>query len=139
MSKKSYGFWIGEKELSYIKEYKEVNHIQSQSIALEKILEEHKQFLMETRTKEIDELSDKLCKKVVEQLKGVKLGINNADRNTQILIEMLNGRYIKDRVGNIVTTTGLTTETARKSEALEIAEGEVKKRIHRAKVMKSNE
>lgn len=138
MSKKSYGFWIGEKELSYIKEYKEVNHLHSQSIALEKILEEHEQFFRETRRKEIDELSDKLCKKVVEQLKGVKLGINNADRNTQILIEMLNGRYIKDRVGNIVTTTGLTTETARKSEALEIAEGEVKKRIHRAKVMKSN-
>lgn len=139
MAKKKSGYTISDKAKLYIKQYKEHSKSSSQSEALEKIIEEHEQFLRETRTKEIDELSDKLCKKVVEQLKGVKLGINNADRNTQILIEMLNGRYIKDRVGNIVTTTGLTTETARKSEALEIAEGEVKKRIHRAKVMKSNE
>lgn len=139
MSKQRYGFFLSEKEIEYLKKYKEISNSSSQNEALKKIIEEHEQFLRETRTKEIDELSDKLCKKVVEQLRGVKLGINNADRNTQILIEMLNGRYIKDRVGNIVTTTGLTTETARKSEALETAEGEVKKRIHRAKVMKSNE
>ncbi|WP_338631285.1 hypothetical protein [Clostridium baratii] len=139
MSKRSYGFWLGESEINYIKKYKELNKFPSQSNALEKIIEEHKEFTRATRTQEIDELANKLSKKVVENLKGMKLGIDNADRNTQILIEMLNGKYIKDRVGVIATTTGISSEHSRKSEALEIAEKEVKKRIHRAKVMKSYE
>ena len=75
----------------------------------------------------------------MNEFKGTKLGINNIDRNTQIMIEMLNGYYLKQMVGKIVTTTGETTEVARKSEALEIAEAEVKKRIHKAKIRKSYE
>lgn len=139
MNKRSYGFWLGETELDYIKKYKKINKLPSQSSALERIIKEHKEFKQETRGKEIEELANKISKKVVEELKGMKLGVDNADRNTQILIEMINGKYIKDRVGEIATTTGISTKFAKKSEALEIAENEVKKRIHRAKVMKSYE
>lgn len=138
MPLKKSGYTISDDAIEYIKKYKEINKCSSQSKALEKIIEEHKQFVSETRGKEIEYLSERLSKNVLNNLKGMKLGVDNADRNTQILIEMMNGRYIKDRVGNIATTTGFTTEVARKSEALEIAEGEVKRRIHRAKVMKSN-
>lgn len=138
MPKKKSGYTISDDVIEYIKKYKETNKCSSQSKALEKIIEEHKQFVSETRGKEIEYLAERLSKNVLKNLKGMKLGIDNADRNTQILIEMMNGRYIKDRVEKIVTTTGFTTEVARKSEALEIAEEEVKRRIHRAKVMKSN-
>lgn len=139
MPMKKSGYTISDNAISYIKKYKEINKFPSQSNALEKIIEEHKEFTRATRKQEIDELANKLSKKVVENLKGMKLGIDNTDRNTQILIEMLNGICIKNRIGVIVTTTGLSSEHSRKSEALEISETEVKKRIHRAKVMKSYE
>lgn len=139
MQKKRYGFFLSEEEIDYLKEYKNIHGCSSQNEALDGIIKDHMNFTRETRKKEIDELANKVSKKVVEELKGMKLGIDNTDRNTQILIEMVNGRYIKDRVGEIPTTSGLTTKFARKSEALETAENEVKKRIHRAKVMKSYE
>ncbi|WP_338631931.1 hypothetical protein [Clostridium baratii] len=137
MPLKKSGYTISNDAIEYIKKYKEKNKCSSQSKALEKIIEDHKHFESETRGKEIEYLAERLSKNVLNNLKGMKLGVDNADRNTQILIEMINGRYIKDRVGEIVTTTGVSSRFARKSEALEIAEAEVKKRIHRAKVMKS--
>lgn len=139
MTNKRYGFFLSEEEINYLKRYKEVNKLQSQNIALVKIIEDHKEYNRATRGKEIEALADNLCKKVIEGLRGMKLGVDNSDRNTQMILEMLNGYFIKERVGEIATTTGLSTEFARKSEALEIAEVEVKKRIHRAKVMKSYE
>jgi len=139
MKKKRYGYFLSEEEINYLKTYKNIHGCSSQNEALERIIKEHKEFKQETRGKEIEELANKLSKKVVEELKGMKLGIDNADRNTQIIIEMINGKYIKDRLGEIVTTTGISTKFSKKSEALEIAENEVKKRIHRAKVMKSYE
>lgn len=138
MPLKKSGYTISDDVIEYIKKYKEKNKYSSQSKALEKIIEDHKEYNTVTRGKEIEALADNLCKKVIEGLQGMKLGVDNSDRNTQILLEMLNGYFIKERIGKIVTTTGFTTEFARKSEALEIAESEVKKRIHRAKVIKSN-
>ena len=143
MSKKSYGFWVGEMQIEYINEYKKENKLPSQSLALEQILEEHKLLKRKSREEELKLLANNLCEKLMKEImkefKGTKLGINNIDRNTQIMIEMLNGYYLKEMVGKIVTTTGETTEVARKSEALEIAEAEVKKRIHKAKIRKSYE
>ncbi|WP_447410367.1 hypothetical protein [Clostridium perfringens] len=139
MSKNRYGFWFDEEQINYIKDYKNENKLASQNVALEKILEEHKFLKRKSREEELEILASSLCKKIMNEFKGTKLGINNIDRNTQIMIEMLNGYYLKEMVGKIVTTTGETTEVARKSEALEIAEAEVKKRIHKAKIRKSYE
>ncbi len=143
MSKKSYGFWVGEMQIEYINEYKKENKLPSQSLALEQILEEHKLLKRKSREEELKLLANNLCEKlmkeIINEFKGSRFGINNIDRNTQIMIEMLNGYYLKEMVGKIVTTTGETTEVARKSEALEIAEAEVKTRIHKAKIRKSYE
>lgn len=136
MSKSRYGFWFDEKEINYIKDYKNENKLASQNVALEKILEEHKFLKRKSREEELELLASSLCKKIMKEFKGTKLGINNIDRNTQIMIEMLNGYYLKQMVGKIVTTTGETTDVARKSEALEIAETEVKRRIEKAQTRK---
>ncbi|MBO3322848.1 hypothetical protein JJB67_09560 [Clostridium perfringens] len=139
MSKNRYGFWFDEEQINYIKDYKNENKLASQNVALEKILEEHKFLKRKSREEELELLASSLCKKIMNEFKGTKLGINNINRNTQIMIEMLNGYYLKQMVGKIATTTGETTEVARKSEALEIAEAEVKTRIHKAKIRKSYE
>ncbi|BDU81163.1 hypothetical protein SNUCP2_08310 [Clostridium perfringens A] len=139
MAKKKSGYTISDKAKDYIREFKMTNNLPSQSQALEKILEEHKFLKRKSREEELELLASSLCKKIMNEFKGTKLGINNIDRNTQIMIEMLNGYYLKQMVGKIATTTGETTEVARKSEALEIAEVEVKTRIHKAKIRKSYE
>ncbi|HAT4265246.1 TPA: hypothetical protein I9090_000040 [Clostridium perfringens] len=139
MAKKKSGYTISDKAKDYIREFKMTNNLPSQSQALEQILEEHKFLKRKSREEELELLASSLCKKIMNEFKGTKLGINNIDRNTQIMIEMLNGYYLKQMVGKIATTTGETTEVARKSEALEIAEAEVKTRIHKAKVRKSYE
>ncbi|EDT23839.1 hypothetical protein [Clostridium perfringens] len=139
MPKKKSGYTISDKAKDYIREFKMTNNLPSQSQALEQILEEHKFLKRKSREEELELLASSLCKKIMNEFKGTKLGINNIDRNTQIMIEMLNGYYLKEMVGKIVTTTGETTEVARKSEALEIAEAEVKTRIHKAKIRKSYE
>ncbi|ELC8463989.1 hypothetical protein QYB71_003136 [Clostridium perfringens] len=143
MAKKKSGYTISDKAKDYIREFKMINKLPSQSQALEQILEEHKLLKRKSREEELKLLANNLCEKLMKEImkefKGTKLGINNIDRNTQIIIEMLNGYYLKEMVGKIVTTTGETTEVARKSEALEIAEAEVKTRIHKAKIRKSYE
>ncbi|HFD2040181.1 TPA: hypothetical protein ACF2DA_001793 [Clostridium perfringens] len=139
MAKKKSGYTISDKAKDYIREFKITNNLPSQSQALEQILEEHKFLKRKSREEELEFLASSLCKKIMNEFKGTKLGINNIDRNTQIMIEMLNGYYLKQMVGKIATTTGETTDVARKSEALEIAEAEVKTRIHKAKIRKSYE
>ena len=143
MAKRKSGYTISDKAKDYIREFKMINKLPSQSQALEQILEEHKLLKRKSREEELKLLANNLCEKlmkeIINEFKGSRLGINNIDRNTQIMIEMLNGYYLKEMVGKIVTTTGETTEVARKSEALEIAEAEVKTRIHKAKIRKSYE
>ena len=91
MAKKKSCYTISDKAKDYIREFKITNNLPSQSQALEQILEEHKFLKRKSREEELEFLASSLCKKIMNEFKGTKLGINNIDRNTQIMIEMLNG------------------------------------------------
>ena len=56
--------------------------------------------------------------------------MSSADRNTQIVMEMLNGFFIKNNVGFIATSDVF------KAEGLELAEEAVRKRISKSRVRK---
>ncbi|MGN7397334.1 hypothetical protein [Peribacillus frigoritolerans] len=58
-----------------------------------------------------------------EELTRVRLGTNNTDRNTQILIELVNGMMINDNVEDIMTTDQL------ESDGLVTAKNVVQERI----------
>ncbi|MGN7397990.1 hypothetical protein [Peribacillus frigoritolerans] len=58
-----------------------------------------------------------------EELTRVRLGTNNTDRNTQILIELVNGMMIHDNVEDIMTTDQL------ESDGLVTAKNVVQERI----------
>ncbi|MGM0924643.1 MAG: hypothetical protein ACQEWW_26245 [Bacillota bacterium] len=49
-------------------------------------------------------VTQNLHKTLREELARIRLGTNNTDRNTQILIELLNGIMINDSVDDILTT-----------------------------------
>ncbi len=138
MSKERVHFTIDEFTLNYLKKVKKENNLSSVSLALEMVVKEHEK-RSRIKTEDTAKLMAKEIGKVLkDDVDKFKVSGRETDKNVQILIEMLNGYLIKEGIGDIVTTTGLTTEFAMESPALKIAKEEVKKRLHRNKIMKAN-
>lgn len=138
MSKITRHFTIGEDTLNYLKKVKKENNLSSVSLALEMVVTEHEK-RSKIKTEDTAKLMAKEIGKVLkDDVNKFKLSAKETDKNVQILIELLNGFLIKSGTGAIVTTTGLTTDIAMESPALQIAKDEVKKRIHRNKIMKAS-
>lgn len=138
MSKIRNHFIIDEDTLNYLKKVKKENNLSSVSLALEMVVTEHEK-RSKIKTEDTAKLMAKEIGKVLkDDVNKFKLSAKETDKNVQILIELLNGFLIKSGTGAIVTTTGLTTDIAMESPALQIAKDEVKKRIHRNKIMKAS-
>ena len=72
-----------EKNVEYIEEVKEKNNLKYSSEALDLIIREHRQ------NSDITE---------------IKNSSNNTDRNTQILLELINGFFVISEYGRLATT-----------------------------------
>ncbi|WP_455678122.1 hypothetical protein [Sharpea azabuensis] len=68
-------------------------------------------------------VTENLYHNLKEELTRIRLGTNNTDRNTQILIELINGIMIHDSVDDIITSDTL------ESKGLETAKRTVQERI----------
>lgn len=138
MSKITRHFTISEDTLNYLKKVKNENNLSSISLSLEMVVSEHEK-RSRIKTEDTAKLMAKEIGKVLkDDVDKFKVSARETDKNVQILIEMLNGYLVKSGISDIVTTTGLTTEFAMESPALKIAKEEVKKRLHRNKIMKAN-
>lgn len=138
MSKVSRGYSVSDEVHEYLKKVKKENNLSSVSLALEVVVTEHEK-RSKIKTEDTAKLMAKEIGKVLkDDVNKFKLSAKETDKNVQILIELLNGFLIKSGTGAIVTTTGLTTDIAMESPALQIAKDEVKKRIHRNKIMKAS-
>ena len=136
MSKISKHFTIDEKALKYLKKVKEENSLSSLSLALELVVKEHEK---KSRVKVEDTaklMADEIGKVLKDDVTKFKVSARETDKNVQILIELLNGLFIKSNIGDIVTTTGLATGVAVESPGLKISKEEVKKRLHRNRIVK---
>ena len=92
-----------EKNVEYIEEVKEKNNLKYSSEALDLIIREHRQ------NSDITEAMIKIiAKEVSEQIKfemkEIKNFSNNTDRNTQILLELINGFFVISEYGRLATT-----------------------------------
>lgn len=120
-------FRLSDFEINYIKEYAD-NHSCNDTVALKKIIQEHSQASVNDATSFlIKEIADGVCENLSKLLTRTRLGINNADKNSQIIIELLNGVYANNP--NYVFIE-------RKQEATLQAEDVVKKRIEHFRVKK---
>lgn len=109
-------FRLSAEALDYIEEYTDNNNIPrgDQTEGLERIIKEHKQlskqnwnlqYITETVTENVTRsVQIALQQNIVKGIDRVRLGTNNADRNTQILIELLQGFMQMQNVEQIVTT-----------------------------------
>ena len=138
-------FYLNEDELKYILDYKIENGKSSRNEALSCILNEHKakseipmQSIYEYMSKQIatelkKELNDTILKSLIENLKpqlnSLKFATNDTNKDTKILLELINGIYHKEDYGavpTIDTMPSLAYELAKK-----YIEGKVVTKHHR--------
>ncbi|WP_332698450.1 hypothetical protein [Halalkalibacter lacteus] len=116
---------LSKESVEYIQWFAEQKGIPHDNRTINTIIEEHKQFETKEKFEEtlINTISENVTKEMKKELKRILLGTNNTDRNTQVLIELLNGLFIKDDVSDILTTEDL------ESKPLQTAKDTVQRRI----------
>lgn len=107
-------YFLDKEVLQYISDYKETHNLKRDNVALQSIILEHKKlsnhlFDLEYIVKRIKqeiltEIRSSIKDEVAEEMKRIRLGTNNADRNTQILIELLQGFIVADNKETLTTT-----------------------------------
>ena len=124
-------FSIEKNTFNYLNDIQKENaNINSMSSAIDFIAMEHKSKSDTTIEQMIKIIASEVAKELKGELTKIIKGINSADRNTQIVMEMLNGLFIKNSVGEILVSSVV------KSEGLEMAEEAVRKRISKSRVRK---
>lgn len=81
-------FRLSSESIEYILEIKEKNHLSSQTAALEQIILEHKN--KPKHLELIDNIADEIEARFKDVLTGIRLSSRFADKNVQIILEMLN-------------------------------------------------
>lgn len=89
--KKRKEFLLDESTLKYLQNYKDEKHLSSLAAALAGVVDDHKHKNDISATKL---LVESLAKQVAEELKDsltrIRLGSNNADRNSEVILLLLN-------------------------------------------------
>lgn len=125
--------YITDDERDYINEYKDTHNSKTMNEAVCKIINEHKaksaipmESIYEYMSKQIatelkKELNDTILKSLIEtlkpQLNSLKFATNDTNKDTKILLELINGIYHKEDYGavpTIDTMPSLAYELAKK-------------------------
>lgn len=130
MSRLRKEYKLDEKYIEYIEEVRENNHLKYNSEALGLIIREHKNNSDITTEIMIKLIGEKIAEQLKVELLGIKKASNETDKNTQILIELFNGLFVKSGY-TILSTTGEI-----KCEAIDKATEFVEKRIASKRVSK---
>ncbi|HDR4897635.1 TPA: hypothetical protein QCR41_005921 [Bacillus cereus] len=97
---------LDEETDTYIKDYMEEHNIRYNGEAIVRICREHQ--ASKTSEWSLNYISEIVSKNLHDVLKSeltkIRLGANSADRNTQILIELLNGYFFLEGVDSLITT-----------------------------------
>lgn len=98
-------YMMSEKSVEYLDKVKHENDLKYNSEALELIIKEHEKNTNFNLDYVINAIAEKVVTEVKKEVKGLKNGVNSSDKNSQILIELLNGIFFKQKYGLIVTTS----------------------------------
>ena len=93
-----------EKNVEYIEEVKEKNNLKYSSEALDLIIREHRQNSDITTEAMIKIIAKEVADQIKVDMKEIKNASNDTDRNTQILLEMINGFFVISEYGRLATT-----------------------------------
>lgn len=109
-------FTVKIETIEFLEDYAYRNNIPYGSVgtALDSIVEEYKEnenkdfqlnYVIEKLSNEVTRsLQIALKESISEEMKRIRLGTNNTDRNTQILIELIQGYMQSENINNIINT-----------------------------------
>ncbi len=117
-----YQFRLNNDTISYIEEVSKKENI-SKTKALETIIQQHSELKSESSKIFANLVSETVYEKLKKDLTRIRLGSNNADRNSQVTIELLQGMYAHFDILECITTDVLELN------GLKQAKETVKKRI----------
>ncbi|MET3689570.1 hypothetical protein ABIC37_005120 [Priestia megaterium] len=125
MNKQRMKLSLNEETKQYIQAYMEENNIGFTGEAIAQICNEHKQAKSnEWSLKYISEVvSNNLHQALKDELTKIRLGANSADKNTQILIEYMNGLFFHHGFDGLMTTD------LQELDSTKVAKETVEKRI----------
>ena len=103
---------LSKESFDYIEKYAEEKNIPYDNRTINLIIKEHKEIKSaeESQNEMIKIISENVSKEVKKEIKRVLLGTNNTDRNTQIIIELLNGLFISNNISDIMTTEDMESK-----------------------------
>lgn len=130
MGKKRRHYMLSEESIKYIDKVQKNNNLNYKSEALELIIREHMKSSDMATEYMIKLIGEKVAERIKLDLAEIKKAINSSDKNSQIILEMLNGMFFKEQYGKIVTTT------ENKAPGLVMAAEEVEKRVINKRVRK---
>lgn len=105
---------ISKDSLQFLKDFADEKGLKKPNIALEYILKDYAEldkqrfdlrFVANSLKEEIiSEVRSAIREEVSEEMKRIRLGTNNTDRNTQLLIELLQAKLVADNHNTLVFT-----------------------------------
>lgn len=106
-------FRFSKDSWEYIQDYAKKNNIPYDNRTINHIIQEHKEFISTDSDKGdhlIDNISERISKEVNKEIRRIRLGTNNTDRNTQVIIELLNGLFVDQNINDILTTEDMESK-----------------------------
>ncbi|WP_294168020.1 hypothetical protein [uncultured Clostridium sp.] len=116
MTRKRKEFKLTEKNLEYIEEVKEKNNLKYNSEALDLIIREHKVNSDITIEATVSLIAKEVAELIRPDIKGIKKSSNSSDRNSQVIIELLNGFCVVKQYGRLATREDNFAPAVKKAE-----------------------
>ena len=118
-----------EKSLEYLNSFMDKTGL-NRSQAINRILTEHEKSSNLTTEYLIEQMTKQISENIKVNLRIMTHAINSTDKNSQIILELLNGEFIKNNIGNIFSID------ENKSPALQKAEKVVIEKIQTKRISK---
>ena len=130
---------ISKDSLQYLKDFAEERGLKKPNVALEYILKDYEdldkqrfdlRFVANSLKDEIiKEVRGAIKEEVAEEMKRIRLGTNNTDRNTQLLIELLQAKLVADNNNTLVFTDTYKPDFL--TEAEEVVQERISNRVQK--------
>lgn len=110
---------LSEQTIQYIDAFAEQEGFTGarKNVVVEQIIKEHQDMKSKETSFITQEVASTVQKEMRQVLNKILLGTNNTDRNTQVLIELVNGMMVNENVSDIVTTDDMEAQPVRTAKA----------------------
>lgn len=130
MAKENKKLYLSKKYWDFIEEYKVKNGFDYRSQAVEHLIDSYKKNNDITTDYIIDLVAKRVLEEINPSFRRILSSLNSSDKNSKIILEMLNGKFIKEDTGIIFSID------EKKSPALEKAERIVSEKIVSQRISK---